>query len=195
MTCSTLAGLFGIILLAPVWADDKKQTDDDKAAMAAIMKAGTPGEAHKKLEPMVGDWELTVRMWMGPGKEPTESKGTASHRWIFDKRYMHQDVKGEFAGQKFDGAALLGYDNLKKKYFSAWIDSMSTALSVAEGDVDASGKVFTFLHDDIDPVNQQKMKTKDVVTILSEDRMKMESFKLGGGQEIRTMEIIYTRKK
>ena len=47
----------------------------------------------------------TVRMWMGPGKEPTESKGTASHRWIFDKRYLHNDVKGEFAGQKLEGSS------------------------------------------------------------------------------------------
>ena len=195
MTRTPLAALFGIVLLTPVSADDKKPTDDDKAALAAIMKAGTPGEAHQKLELMVGDWELTIKMWMGPGKEPMESKGTASHRWIFDKRYLHNDVKGEFAGQKLEGAALLGYDNLKKKYFSAWIDNMSTALSVAEGDVDASGKVFTFVHEDIDPVNNQKMKTKDVVMILGDDRMKLESFKLGAGQEIRTMEILYTRKK
>jgi hypothetical protein len=195
MTRFVWVGLFGMIVLNSATADDKPQTDDEKAALAAIIKAGAPGEAHQKLEPMIGEWDLAVKTWMGPGRDPTETKGTASHHWILGKRYLHQDVKGEFAGQKFEGAALLGYDNLKKKYFSAWIDNMSTALSVAEGDVDASGKVFTFFHDDINPVSQQKMRTKDVVTILDEDRMKLESFKLGGGHEIKTMEISYTRKK
>jgi len=188
-------GLFGLVLLNAAAGDDKPQTDDEKAALAAIIKAGTPGEAHLKLEPMVGDWDLTVKMWMGPGREPAASKGTASHRWALGKRYLHQDVKGEFAGQKFEGAALLGYDNLKKKYFSGWIDSMSTSLSVAEGSVDANGKIFTFFHDDIDPVTQQKMRTKDVIMILGEDRMRLESFKVNGGQEIKTMEIDYRRKK
>ena len=50
---------------------------DEKAAMDAMMKAGAPGDAHKKLEAMTGTWDAKVTSWMAPGKPPIESTGTS----------------------------------------------------------------------------------------------------------------------
>ena len=43
---------------------------DEKAMMEMMQKLATPGEAHKKLDPLIGTWDSKVKMWMDPSKPP-----------------------------------------------------------------------------------------------------------------------------
>ncbi|MCZ6811972.1 MAG: DUF1579 family protein, partial [Planctomycetota bacterium] len=49
--------------------------------MPQWMKYAMPGEQHKQLEPFVGRWEQTVKFWMEPGAEPSQSYGSAEYKW------------------------------------------------------------------------------------------------------------------
>ena len=63
------------------------------AEMEAMMKAGTPGEPHKKLARMVGDWTYSTKAWMDPSQPPVESKGTMRGQAILGGRYVEQTWK------------------------------------------------------------------------------------------------------
>src|SRR2546423_14293165 len=79
-----------------LFADDPKKAADDmqKAQMDAWMKASTPGDAHKKLDGMVGAWNVTVKSWMAPGAPPMESTGSAVDSRGLGGRGVGAEVSG-----------------------------------------------------------------------------------------------------
>jgi len=90
---------------------------------------------------------------------------------------------------------LLGYDNTKKKYTSAWIDSMSTSIHTSMGTVDKDGKVFTFTSTNLDPITRKPVKGRSVMRVAGKDKVVMEESREEGGKWVKVMEITYTRKK
>jgi hypothetical protein len=160
-------------------------------------------ENHKLLAEMVGTWNYTVKMWMDPSAPPTESKGTATRKAEMGGRYFVMDASGKFAMpgpdgkmQQFDfkGRATEGYDNAKKKFVSSWIDNMGTGIMLSEGTYDPATKTFTF-HANYDMAPGVQTKIRETLKITDKDHHTMEWFEQRGGQEVKTMEIAYTRKK
>jgi hypothetical protein len=182
------AGLCG----APAGADDKGKANP----FEAYEKAAKTGPQHKLLESMAGSWTYTSKMWLEPGKDPVESKGTAERKMILDGRYLADHVQGEMFGKEFRGYGLTGYDNNQQKYVGVWVDGMSTGIAQSVGTADESGKVITFTREDYDPVEKAKVKSRDVTRVLSDDKHVMEMYKvLPDGKEVKMMEITFTRKK
>ena len=122
-------------------AEEKKpaMSAEEQAMMEAWMKAGSPGEAHKKMAADVGTYDMKVTSWNAPGAPPTEDKGTATRKMIMDGRVLVEDVTSSMMGMPFKGQGMRGYDNVTGKYWGTWIDSMSTGMMVSEGSCDASG--------------------------------------------------------
>jgi hypothetical protein len=178
-------------------ADEKKQAvpPDEKAMLEAMLKAATPGEQHKKLEPLAGTWELSVQSWMDPSKPPSASKATSEIKWIMGNRFLEETVKGEFAGMEFNGRNLIGYDNLRKKYTTTWISTMCTSIANGTGEMSADGKTLTTQTEGVDPISGQVIKGRDVLQIVSNDNLEATFYKTLGGQEVKVMHITYVRKK
>jgi hypothetical protein len=179
--------------------DGKKAGDDKKAAqhqamMEAWMKAATPGDAHKALEPFVGTWDVKVKSWMEPGAEPMESAGTSENRWVLDGRWVEQQFKGTFMDMPFNGIGYTGYDNMKKQYVGTWMDNMSTAAMLSTGTGDANVWKFTSTMDD--PVTGKATPVKETITVTDKDNHLLEMWSPApDGSMFKTMEIRYTRKK
>src|SRR5687768_2128667 len=76
---------------------------DEKAMMEAMQKAATPGDAHKKLDAMVGTFDAKVKMWMDPSKPAEESTGTSVSTWVLGNRFVETKHEGTFMGQPFSG--------------------------------------------------------------------------------------------
>src|ERR1035438_2526899 len=133
---------------APCLADEKPKQASRAGAPAGMpnqeemtkawMAAATPGEAHKKLEPMVGSFTVVTKMWMDPAKPPEESTGTSESKWVLGGRFVEQRVEGTAMGQPFSGIGYTGYDNYKKKYVGSWTDTMGTMIMISTGTADAS---------------------------------------------------------
>jgi len=168
---------------------------DKDNPLAAYEKAGKPGPEHKLLEPFVGEWDYTVKMWLKPDSEPMQMTGTVVRKWIFGGRFIHDTVQNEKPNANFKGMGLLGYDNTKKKYTSAWIDSMSTSIHTSMGTVDKDGKVFTFTGTNLDPITRKPVKGRSVMRVAGKDKVVMEESREEGGKWVKVMEITYTRKK
>lgn len=201
-----LAGLLLVSSLGTAFAltqEEKKAapagapTDDPMAAMMAKMEEYRKvGPAHKLLDPKAGKWNLEVKMFMDPKAPPEVSKGTAELKWIMDGRYLIDTTTGEFAGQKFDGHGMTGYDNLKKKYVSTWIDNFGSGIYYSEGTYDAASKTFTFTGEMPDCLTGKFIKGRMTEKWTDNDHWTMQSYKPGpDGKEVLGMEINYTRAK
>ena len=178
-------------------ANDKEQKIDPKVEelMKKAEAACTPGPAHQALEPLVGDWNAEVKMWMEPAAPPTITKGTAKSTWTLKGRFVQQEFSGEFMGKPFRGIGFTGYDNVRQKYRSVWIDDMSTSMVTSEGDADTHGRVITLGGDYACAMTGDKHKeTKQIYRILSRDKHVFEMHDPARGENSKAMEITYTRK-
>lgn len=170
--------------------------------MKRCMEAGTPADAHKKLAALAGKWDYEGKFWMPGAPEGETFKGTGEYKVLFDGRYLQQDVGGNMDGpdgqpMTFRGMGLMGFDNMKKQYFSTWIDNMSTGLMVGWGTADAAGKVITYTGEGADPMSGNlHQKFRNVVRIEGPDKHVFEMHGPGpDGKEYKQMEIVYTRVK
>ena len=101
-------------------------------------------------------------------------------------------------GGPFEGFGMLGYDNMKKKYISMWVDNMGTGMMTSEGTADGSGKTFTFTTEEgyVCPMSGQHEKPKTVLKMVGEDKMVFEMHNKGpDGKEFMNLEVTYTRVK
>ena len=152
---------------------------------------------------MVGTWSYTVKMWMDPKANPSESTGTAVRKSVMDGRFVTGDYSGKFKmpgadgkmkDMNFKGMSLDGYDNVKQKFVSAWVDNMGTGVMLSDGTYDASTKTFTYTGD-YEPMPGMKTKVRETLKIVDANHHTFEYFEDRGTGEAKTMEINYTHKK
>ena len=184
-------------------AADKKAADKNQpaggaspdAAFAEFMKMNQPGEHHAHLKQLAGNWDCDVEMRMTPDAPWQKSKGKTRSEMLLDGRYLHGEFSGDMMGMPFKGMSLMGYDNTKQKYFTAWVDSLSTGIMVFDGKCEG-GKVFTFTAEYDDPMTKRKSKIRQVTTVVTPDKHVFEWYETPeGGKEFKSMVINYTRAK
>lgn len=193
---SILVALFVISLASPLMAKDKKseQPMDQQAMMELWKKMATPGEPHKLFATLAGSWTTTSKEWMDPGKPPTESTGTAEIKMLLDGRFLYQEYTGQMMGQPFSGIGIDAYDNMTKKYVTAWLDSMGTGIFIMEGSASADGKTITLKGSHPEP-GGGKMTHRAVWKIVDNNNQTFDMYGAHhGGKETKMMEIVYTRK-
>jgi hypothetical protein len=171
--------------------------------MKQMMQMSKLNENHKLLADMDGNWNYSIKLWMNPdpNAKPQESKGTATRKSVMGGRYFVMDVTGKMQmpgedgkmkDMQFKGMAVEGYDNVKKKFVSSWIDSMGTGIQFSEGTYDPATKTFTF-NMEMEPTPGMKQQVREVLKVTDKDHMLLEWYENQGGQERKTMEIAYTR--
>lgn len=194
---------FGLALAAPAAAQDKSSaappamSAEQQAMMDAWKKASTPGDPHRQLvSQFEGTWTTRQSMWMEPGKDPIVETGKSVNTAVFDGRQIRMDYSGQFMGQPFQGLGFSGYDNVKGKYVSSWMDNMSTGLFVSEGEYDPATKTYTYRSQMPDPMKPGTLvPVRDTVRIVDADHHVFEMYETRDGKEAKTMQIEYTRAK
>jgi hypothetical protein len=191
LTCLALA-----LIASPVMAKDKKQAKqmDQQAMMEAYMKLATPGEPHKLFATLAGSWTTTTKEWMEPGKPPTESTGTAEMKMLLDGRFLYQEFTGNMMGQPFSGVGIDAYDNMTKKYMTAWMDTMGTGIFMMDGTASADGKTITLKGSHPEP-GGGKMTHRAVWKLVDNNTQIFDMYGAHhGGKEMKVLEITYNRK-
>src|SRR5215813_197926 len=132
---------------------------------------------------------------------PQESKGTATRKSVMGGRYVVMDVTGKMQmpdetgkmkDMQFKGMGVEGYDNVKKKFVSSWIDNMGTGIQFSDGTYDPATKTLTYTSE-IEMMPGMKMPVREALKLTDKDHMTLEWYETHGGQEKKTMEIAYTR--
>jgi Protein of unknown function (DUF1579) len=171
--------------------------------MKQMMEMSKLNENHKLLSGLDGNWNYTIKFWMNPdpNAKPEESKGTAVRKSMMDGRYSTLDVTGKMEmpgpdGKKkemtFKGHGIDGYDNVKKKFVGSWVDNMGTGIMFSEGTYDPATKTFTYTSE-VEAIPGMKQQIREVIKVTDKDHHTFEWYENRGGQEVKTMEINYTR--
>ncbi len=174
----------------------KQETKIDKEKILEIYrKAGTPGEPHRLLAKLEGNWTTRTRGWMEPDKPPMESSGTCEQKMVLGGHYLRQEYSGDMMGLPFSGINLLGYNNHTKKYESVWLDSMSTAIYYFVGTGSPDGRTITQECSYDDPVRGPSV-WRTVNRIKDDNTVEFEMFVTPkGGKEEKMMEMTIARRE
>src|SRR5262245_57471139 len=174
-------------LLRAAQAGEPKQPPSPEALLKALAEAGKPGAEHKKLQPFVGHWTFTMKLWTDPKQAPAELKGTIERKWIMDGRFVQETARGECAktGKTFEGMGLVGYDADQKKFSIVKACSLCGTISSGLVTCDSSGTRFECIKEECCPLTAQKIKGRDEVVIESSDRIVLNVYKTFGDREVK----------
>ena len=194
--------MLGALLAATLsWGADtatpsaKVQAEQD-AMMKAWMEFATPSDGHKRLASLAGTWSTKSRFWVTPGAPPQENAGAAQIEWVLGGRYLQQTFTGEYMGKPFHGIGYWAYDNIKKKYLSAWMDDLGTSIMQMTGSMDKAGKTLTTTGAIAEVITKKPIKVKEVLTLVDAEHFTDEMWTTGSdGKASKSFEIAYTRKK
>jgi hypothetical protein len=192
----TSIGLCLVLAASVAMAKDKKPEKqmDPQAMTEMYQKLATPGEPHKLFATLAGSWTTTTKEWMEPGKPPAESTGTADLKILLDGRFLYQEFTSQMMGQPFSGIGIDGYDNLRKRYVTAWIDTMGTGIFMMEGTASADGKTITLKGQHAE-LGGGQMTHRAVWKIADSNTQTFDMYGTHqGGKEMKMLEIVYTRK-
>jgi hypothetical protein len=185
-----------VFLTMQLQAQDAGAGIDQEEMMKKWQAFMTPGDEHALLKEREGTWNMTVKMWMDPSAPPTVSEGTSVLKMIMGGRYLVDHTKSTFDGMPFEGMSVVGYDNMKKKFVSNWIDNMGTGIMSGQGTYDKSTKTLNYEMMGPDVMSGKYEKMRSVEKLLSKDEWVAEMFRvLPDGKEIKSMEITYKRVK
>ena len=205
LICAGLLVAAGVGLVPVLSQDMGEGEGEDTSAddMDAWKKLQEPGDAHKLLDKLVGDWDMNFKMWMAPGTDPTvmEMKTT------FEPRYGGRFIVGEYHMTEgpfpHKGETWFGHDNSKNKYQWIRVTDMDTSMRVYEGEYDDETKAITTHSSYSMEWQGQKfdVKERNVWTFHSDDKIVMEVYSFYEGMPdmpkdgIKEVEITYTRAK
>ncbi|HUR67068.1 MAG TPA: DUF1579 family protein, partial [Chitinophagaceae bacterium] len=120
---------------------DKAWVPIDSAMMMKVWQENmTISENHKMMAKGNGTWTGEATMWMANGAPPTTSTVTAVTESIYGGLYSQSKQSGDMMGSPFQGVSTMGYDNLKKEFFSTWIDNMGSGVITMTGQYDDAAK-------------------------------------------------------
>lgn len=174
-------------------AEQTSQANSPEQIMEIYQKLGTPGEPHRMLAKMEGNWKTRTRHWMSPDQPAMTSEGSCVQKMILDGRFLHQAFKGDVMGAPFVGIGVNGYDNHTKKYVSTWMDSMGTGIYYFEGTADAEGRTITQECQYDDPI-KGPLTWRTITRFVDEDTHEFEMVSIDrSGKEEKMMEIMYIR--
>ena len=184
--------LFGA---APQKEPERRGTEVMPPETWAQSNFSEPGDAHRKLEPLVGTFDARVKSWVAPEGEAVLSTAVCEGRFILGGRFVQEVCGGTETGQRFQAIALTGYDNHMRQYIAVGANTRGTSLVPCQGSFDAEGKVLTMTCEFVDPATGRKKTSRGVTRIRDAATRTYESFETGpDGREQKVLEITYTRR-
>jgi hypothetical protein len=156
------------------------------------------GPQHDLLDPLIGEWETTVKIWSDPQTPPFVARGRVERIWILDGRFVEEWIEelDDSGAVTWEAAGLLGYDRLTGRYEYTLVHTSSTATERKVGRLDPAKNVLSlsgkFTQIDTGIVVLDRLE----IAINGPDTHTMTEYTRGeDGREIKEMEIQYTRRK
>jgi hypothetical protein len=177
--------LLGVLLLSSSFALAEEPQEFPK-----------PGPEHEVLKQLEGTWEGDMKCHFPQAEgAPSTVKAQYTAKMDVGNFFLIGEIKSEFFGQPFQGRVITGYDPFQKKYTGVWVDSMSPALYMTQGEWDKSNKTYNETMEGPGP-DGKPMKFRSVSMVKGEDELHFTMYGPGeDGKEALMMEITYKRKK
>ena len=197
LACAAALALLCGVLLRVTQAGAQEKPPSPQELLKALAEAGKPGAEHKKLQPFVGQWTFTMKLWTDPNQPPAELKGKIERKWIMDGRFVQETARGECAttGKTFEGMGLVGFDAGQKKFSLVKACGLCGTISSGLVTCDSTGTRFECVKEECCPVTGQKIKGRDEVVIESNDRIVLNLYKTINDREVKVGEMVSIRQK
>jgi hypothetical protein len=183
-------------LAAPAMAVGAAPSAVDAATAAALDKAMTPGAGQKRLDAMVGKFNVAIRAWATPAASPVASNALCTNVWTLGGRYLQSNLSGFVAGAPFNGIGYIAYDNSAGRYQATWMDTGSTAQTWYTGGFKPGTKSAVMKASTTDPVTGKPSPLELRMTIDANGNHKSELWGTGTGKKLfKMLELTYTRVK
>ncbi|QNN46552.1 DUF1579 family protein [Thermomonas brevis] len=158
----------------------------------AAEPAADPGL--RRLDMLIGHWEVKQTLWTAPGQPPAVDAGRATFAPVLGGRHLRQELHID-AATPFDGLGYLGYDGASGRYESLWMDVNFDGAIVARGGFDAETSSYTFLGRVPDPAHPGGTSPlREVVRLVDTDHFSHEYYERRDGRETLAVRLEYTRK-
>jgi hypothetical protein len=185
-----------VVALGPLQVRAADTQEDQQKMVQEYMKMMAPNKNHAYFNDLVGKWDVKTTAWMAPGQEPVVSQSSCEASVILGGRFLMMKFAGTMFGQPFEGLEVVGYDNLKNKYVTFWIDNQSTGFYLTEGTRDTLTRVETETGDWPDPMTGKSIKVRSITKFVSKDEYVYELYTTPpGAKESKSLENRSTRKK
>lgn len=166
---------------------------EQAAMMEAFAKAGTPGPEHAWLASTAGSWTFQGAAWTGPGGPESKFSGSEERTMAMGGRILMSKVSATIDGQPFEGMGINGFDNVTKKFWGSWVDSMTTGAMTVRGTCNAGKCELESIAPD---PTTGGTTTGRMVSEQHPDHEHVVMYAKGpDGKEFKAMEFHYTRKK
>lgn len=150
-----------------------------------------PGPEHKRLDGLVGHWNVEVRFPIGPG-QTGEGQATCEGKWVMDGRFLRLEYSSMFGGKPLTVVRFVGFDRHQDKYVEVQLESTRTDVLHAQGSASADGKTITTRGTHRDPASGQPVDVRSVTTFTDGDSFTLE-MRYGEGDQAKTITLRHQR--
>lgn len=162
--------------------------------MDDLVKSASPGEMHKVLAQMAGDWTVEVSYKIG------EFSGTSTAdchaEMILGGRFLTRTYASDMNGEPFNVMQTIGYDILRKQFFEWQIESNNTGRLETTGTYEAETKTIVCKGESFDPGTLKKTGLVTKTILDSADQFTIEWWMKGAdGKESKQVTLVHKRKK
>ena len=181
----------------PAAPDAEPQAQPEEESPIDIwVRHAMPGEHHRVLGKLAGDWQMAVEYRMNADAPAVTSEGTCQRKWILGRRFVLEEFDGGSLGLPFQGLVIYGYDAFEDKYTSAWVDTMNTAITTSRGTCQEPCRQISFVGRHGDPWTGTIRQTHGLTRFVSDDQHVLELYEPdNSGREFKILKIVYTRQQ
>ena len=194
-----MAGRLGLPIVGNSSAKAQDHQHDQDMEMPpqvkAMIEAATPGEFHKQLENLIGEFDAVVKIWDTPDSEPMIFTGTVKREWILGGRFIKEIVKAQGEMGPFEGLGFIGYNNIDGQYESIWMESISTAITTGTGSFNPDKKEFFVMSKNRDPFTHKLITKWNKIELGNSSRQVATGWQTTvDGRDFKNFEGVFERK-
>jgi Protein of unknown function (DUF1579) len=204
--------LFGLWAATPALSQekqgDRKNPQAGTAELPAMARNGLPGEMHKRLGALVGEWDVEVATYVldGAPEKPAISRDYVCRReWIAETGNRHlRDVTQGTGGNPYYRLGILSYSTMDNRYEWNTVDALNANMMTYKGAKGSGGKSGAiemsgeFTDQGILGASYvgKNIQMRTVIKIESQDRNALELYFTPPGEGERLIQrFVYTRRR
>jgi len=165
-----------------------------EAQAKELSAASRPGGAHEVLDPLVGDWDVTLSTTSAQGVESEPYRGHATLAWTLGRRFVRWDATvafGEFVGTT---TGFLGFSTRTRQYQMMMISDLATGMEIARGNGELRAVGIVFELEQIDPASGARLVAKSRLRSISPDHFVLEQLEPTGSGKDRVSRVWHYRR-
>ena len=201
--------LVGMMLVTGAWGGFAFPLVQQAQQQPAMVRNGQRGEMHKRLDALVGDWDVEMTFYIAGGtpEKPLIAKGLACRReWITETgdKHMRDVTQGTFGENTYYRLGILSYSTMDRRYEWNTVDALNANMmtykgaknsATAAGDIVMSGE-FTDQGVLGDAYAGKNVGQRTVIRIESRDRHVIDLYFTPPGERERLVSrALYTRHR